>query len=119
RRCARRTDHRFQLRLRRLSRRWRCNISRQDDRMNLAPSAASANPLVYPCGEPPPAGQTREIAPGVVWIRMPMPFRLDHVNLWAVRDDDGWAIMDTGLQTLDTATAWRSMLASSAPLGNG
>ncbi len=78
--------------------------------------------LVYPCGEPPEAAQTREIAPGVLWIRMPMPFALDHINLWAIRDGDaadadaGWAIVDTGLQTLDTATAWRKLLAPSGAL---
>jgi glyoxylase-like metal-dependent hydrolase (beta-lactamase superfamily II) len=85
--------------------------------MSLAISPESTTSLLYPCGEPPATGQTREIALGVVWIRMPMPFRLDHVNLWAIRDGDGWAIMDTGLQTLDTATAWRSILADSGPLG--
>lgn len=75
--------------------------------------------LVYPCGDPPEAGQTREIAPGVVWIRMPMPFALNHINLWAIRDgaaDDaaaGWALIDTGLQTLDTANAWRNLLTGS------
>jgi glyoxylase-like metal-dependent hydrolase (beta-lactamase superfamily II) len=74
---------------------------------------------VYPCGEPPARGDAREIAPGVVWIRMPMPFRLDHVNLWAVREGEGWAIMDTGLQTLDTATAWRNLLAGPGSLGGG
>lgn len=78
--------------------------------------------LLYPCGEPPQPGQTREVAPGVLWIRMPMPFALNHINLWAIRDGDsadshaGWAIVDTGLQTLDTATAWRNLLAGSGPL---
>jgi len=71
--------------------------------------------LVYPCGEAPAAGQTREIVPGVLWIRMSMPFTLNHINLWAIRDacgnaGDGWALVDTGLQTQDTATAWRNLL---------
>ena len=78
--------------------------------------------LTFPCGEPPQTGEAREIAPGVLWIRMPMPFRLNHINLWAIRDgspDDagaGWAIVDTGLQTLDTANAWRQLLTGSGPL---
>lgn len=67
--------------------------------------------------ERPVAGETREIAPGVEWIRMPMPFALDHINLWAIRDRHGWAIVDTGLQTPDTFTAWRKLLAGSGPLG--
>ena len=72
--------------------------------------------LEYPCGNPPPVGAVREIAPGVLWIRMPMPFRLDHVNLWAVRDGTGWAVVDTGLSTVETAVAWNTILGPSGPL---
>lgn len=85
----------------------------------------SADSLAYPCGEAPAAGQTREITPGVLWIRMPMPFVLNHINLWAIRDTStedsqpGWAIVDTGLQTLDTATAWRNLLGGSGSLAEG
>ncbi len=86
----------------------------------LRPEPAAA--LTYPCGDAPQPGEAREIAPGVMWIRMAMPFALDHINLWAIRDGDardpgaGWAIVDTGLQTLDTVTAWRSLLASTGAL---
>ena len=79
--------------------------------------------LVYPCGEPPAPGQAHEIAPGVRWLRMAMPFALNHINLWAVADGgraeapDGWAILDTGLQTIETANAWRALLAAGGPLG--
>lgn len=78
--------------------------------------------LTFPCGEPPQTGEAREIAPGVLWIRMPMPFRLNHINLWAIRDGNpdaagaDWAIVDTGLQTLDTANAWRRLLTGAGPL---
>jgi glyoxylase-like metal-dependent hydrolase (beta-lactamase superfamily II) len=81
-------------------------------------------PLTFPCGEPPAAGEPREIAPGVLWLRMPMPYALNHINLWAIRDHDtadgrpGWAIVDTGLQTLETATAWRSLLGGSGVLAH-
>ncbi|HTS23966.1 MAG TPA: MBL fold metallo-hydrolase [Casimicrobiaceae bacterium] len=84
--------------------------------MSIAAAAQPATSLAYPCGEPPRSGEAREIAPGVLWLRMPLPFKLDHVNLWALHDGDGWAIVDTGLQTLDTATAWRDLLASSGAL---
>lgn len=67
--------------------------------------------LEYPCGEAPVAGEAREIAPGVLWIRMPLPFALAHINLWAIRDGDKWAIVDTGVQTPETAAAWRQLLA--------
>ncbi|UHL65651.1 MBL fold metallo-hydrolase [Paralcaligenes sp. KSB-10] len=71
--------------------------------------------LVYPCGDAPEPGAVREIAPGVLWIRMPMPFVLTHINLWALEDGDGWTIVDTGLQTSDTTAAWGKLF--SGPLG--
>lgn len=66
--------------------------------------------LVYPFESPPPAGQVLEVADGVVWIRMPLPFALDHINLWGIRDGDGWTIVDTGVQTPETVAAWQSLL---------
>ena len=46
---------------------------------------------------------------------MPLPFSLNHINLWAIADGEGWAIVDTGMQTTETASAWRALLAG--PLG--
>ena len=65
--------------------------------------------LVYPFAAAPPPGQTLEVAPGVVWIRMPLPFALDHINLWGLQDEPGWAIVDTGMQTEPTLAAWREL----------
>ena len=85
-------------------------------------STTTVRGLDYPLGDPPAPGHAREIAPGVLWIRMPMPFALDHINLWAIRDGAagdpaaGWALVDSGLQTLDTATAWRNLLTGSGVL---
>ena len=45
--------------------------------------------LLYPFEAPPPRGRTIEVAPGVHWIRMPLPFKLDHINLWALDDGEG------------------------------
>jgi glyoxylase-like metal-dependent hydrolase (beta-lactamase superfamily II) len=84
--------------------------------MSLSATHEPTAPLAYPYHDAPPAGQAREIAPGVLWLRMPMPFRLDHVNVWAVRDGEGWAVIDTGLNTLDTAKAWNHLLGASGPL---
>ena len=67
------------------------------------PAPPDGKPVLdYPCGDPPAPGTAHELAPGVLWLRMPLPFALNHVNLWAVRDDDpaterpGWAAIDTG-----------------------
>ena len=73
--------------------------------------------LIYPCGEPPAAGSTRQVAPGVLWMRMPMPFKPMHINIWAIEDGNGWAIVDTGLLTCDTTAAWRKLF--SDPLSSG
>ncbi len=67
--------------------------------------------LVYPFDTVPGPGQTIEVAPGVLWLRMPLPFALSHINLWAVEDGDGWAVVDTGVQTRETAGAWRQAFA--------
>jgi glyoxylase-like metal-dependent hydrolase (beta-lactamase superfamily II) len=75
--------------------------------------------LTYPCGQPPPAGVGSEVAPGVMWLRMPLPFALDHINLWAVRDGDGWAAVDTGVQSNETAAAWNRLFAPDGALAQG
>nr|WP_239481993.1 MBL fold metallo-hydrolase [Pseudomonas insulae] len=48
---------------------------------------------------------------------MPLPLSLDHINLWAVEDGDGWAIFDTGMCTADTRDTWRALVAADGPLG--
>jgi glyoxylase-like metal-dependent hydrolase (beta-lactamase superfamily II) len=65
--------------------------------------------LEYPFGEGPGLGESLEVAPGVFWIRMPMPFSLNHINLWALDDGDGWTIVDTGLRTEATLAVWRRL----------
>ena len=55
------------------------------------------------------------VADGVFWLRMPLPFSLDHVNLWILDDGDGWAIVDTGLNTAAGRATWETVFAG--PLG--
>ncbi len=64
--------------------------------------------LIYPLITP-ALGATLEVQPGVLWIRMPLPFRLDHVNLWALRDRDGWALIDTGVWTKQAMGVWEQL----------
>lgn len=66
--------------------------------------------LSYPFGREPPApGTTREIAPGVHWVCMPLPMALKWINLWLLEDGDGWTIVDTGLALEDTRNHWRAV----------
>lgn len=75
--------------------------------------------LDYPCGDAPAPGEAHEVAPGVRWLRMPMPLGLNHINLWAIRDGAGWAAVDSGLQTPETAAAWRTLFGEGAALAGG
>lgn len=65
--------------------------------------------LRYPFSEKPAPGATVEVAPGVQWLRMPLPFALDHINLWLLADRDGLAIVDTGLRGKKTRSLWRDV----------
>lgn len=67
-------------------------------------------PLLYPFGEPPDVGRAIEVVPGIFWARVPLPFRLDHVNVYLIEDGDGWAIVDTGLDYEGGRAAWESLL---------
>ncbi len=66
--------------------------------------------LDYPFGDALPAPASRvEVAPGVSWIRMPLPFALDHINLWLLRDDfdgEGWTLVDCGISSEAVRELW-------------
>lgn len=79
--------------------------------MNAESKPAADTGLVYPCGAPPQAGTAREVATDVLWLRMPLPFALNHVNTWAIRDGSGWALVDSGIRTTNTAAAWAQLFA--------
>lgn len=68
--------------------------------------------LFYPLGRwIPEAGKLHEVADGVFWLRMPLPFSLDHINLWVLDDPDGWTLVDTGLGAPSCKTVWNDLLA--------
>lgn len=75
----------------------------------------AARGLTYPFAAPPAPGEAVTVAPGVLWMRLSLPMALNHVNVFAVDDGDGWAIVDTGLNTPPTVEAWETLLAG--PLG--
>jgi glyoxylase-like metal-dependent hydrolase (beta-lactamase superfamily II) len=62
--------------------------------------------LEYPTLAPPAGGETREIAPGVHWLRMPLPFALDHINLWLLEDEGAWVLIDCGIGDDATRALW-------------
>lgn len=62
--------------------------------------------LRFPWPQPPAPGEVQEVAPGILWLRMPLPFGLDHINLYLLRDGDGWVVVDTGLNSAQTREVW-------------
>lgn len=74
-------------------------------------STPVAGELTYPFAAPPAPGEMLDVASGVKWQRMPLPFALNHINLWALEDGDGWTLVDTGMKTPQTATTWETILA--------
>jgi len=70
-----------------------------------------AHGLDYPFAKPPETGQIAEVAPGMLWVRIPLPFQLDHVNIFLVADDGGWAVIDTGIDNAATRAAWEALMA--------
>ncbi|MFN7666041.1 MAG: MBL fold metallo-hydrolase [Inhella sp.] len=85
---------------------------------------AHESALTFPWGDTLPApGTCIELKPGLLWLRMGLPFALDHINLWLLRDDDanegpGWAIVDCGIADEATRTAWDAVFASGALQGH-
>jgi len=83
-----------------------------------APSpATSPAPPHYPLADHRPApGQLTQVAPGVFWLRMALPFALDHINLWLLEDvapsgAPGWAIVDCGIANEATRATWELLFA--------
>jgi glyoxylase-like metal-dependent hydrolase (beta-lactamase superfamily II) len=65
----------------------------------------------HPFATPPAEGQAIEIAEGILWLRLPLPMALDHVNVYALNDPDGWTLIDTGMNSRKTRAIWETVLA--------
>jgi len=88
----------------------------------VTPEVETARPsLNYPLGEHlPPSGTATEVAPGIYWLRMGLPFALNHINLWLLRDRmphpwqtgvqlEGWTVVDCGIDNPATREAWQQV----------
>ncbi len=70
--------------------------------------------ITYPWENPPAEGEAVTVAEGVVWMRLPLPMALDHVNVYALDDGDSWTVIDTGFASKRSRDIWQKLL--SGPL---
>jgi glyoxylase-like metal-dependent hydrolase (beta-lactamase superfamily II) len=73
--------------------------------------------LHYPLGDALPApGAALTVAPGVKWLRMALPFALNHINLWLLRDEvdgrPGWSVVDCCISVDEAKAQWEQVFAS-------
>jgi glyoxylase-like metal-dependent hydrolase (beta-lactamase superfamily II) len=75
--------------------------------MNASVAAATDPQLHFRWLEPPPPGVSFDVAPGLKWLRMPLPFALDHINLWLLADGESWTPIDCGYGDARTRALWQ------------
>lgn len=68
------------------------------------------DPIAYEFPITPTAGRTMPVADGLLWLRMPLPFALQHINLWLLEDHGAWAIVDTGVCDDDSHEVWNDVV---------
>lgn len=69
-----------------------------------------SEPIDFPFPDVPLEGEAIEVAQGVLWIRLPLPMVLNHVNIYALEDGDGWTIIDTGVSTKKMPGIWAAIM---------
>ena len=69
----------------------------------------SGDGIRYPAETPPATGEATRIAPGILWMRLPLPMALDHVNVYALDEGDGWTILDTGFDSRKSRAVWEAL----------
>ncbi|MFX0546812.1 MBL fold metallo-hydrolase [Roseovarius sp. S1116L3] len=75
------------------------------------PETQAEGGIRYPWPDPPEEGTATEVAPDVLWMRLPLPMALDHVNIYALEDGDGWTVVDTGIHSRRGIALWEALMA--------
>ncbi len=68
----------------------------------------------YPVAEPPEPAEVVRLPGGIGWVRMPLPWALDHINLYLLPEEEGpaglrYALVDTGIRSATTRRLWRRL----------
>src|SRR5512135_3243506 len=78
----------------------------------MSPHDGGNAALSFPHAAPPAAGTVATVAPGLLWLRMPLPFALDHINLWLHAEPGGFALVDCGFGIDATRALWERHFAT-------
>lgn len=81
------------------------------DTMTDLRDPVEAGAIRFPFDTPPEGAGAIEVAPGVLWLRLPLPMALDHVNVYALDDGAGWTVVDTGVHSRRSIAQWEAILA--------
>lgn len=73
--------------------------------------SSATRPITFPHAEAPASGSLTEVAEGIFWLRLRLPFQLNHINVYLIEDDGGFAVLDTGIGIDETKSAWEAVLA--------
>lgn len=76
-------------------------------------TGGGASGLSYPFDRVPEPAEVMEVTSGIGWVRMPLPFQLNHINLWMLEGEDGWSIVDTGVASDEVKALWREVFSTS------
>lgn len=68
------------------------------------------NVLTFPIDTKPVFGIPMQVEEGIFLLKMPIPYTLDHINLWLLRDADGWTIVDSGFYSEESVLLWNKVL---------
>jgi glyoxylase-like metal-dependent hydrolase (beta-lactamase superfamily II) len=71
---------------------------------------ANTSNLHFPWEKTPKPGEITEVAPGLLWLRLPLPYALNHINVYLIEDGNGWAIVDTGINDEATREHWEAII---------
>ncbi|MBV8924118.1 MAG: MBL fold metallo-hydrolase, partial [Bradyrhizobium sp.] len=71
---------------------------------------SSAEALRYPWENHPGIDQVVEVTSGLLWVRLKLPFRLNHVNIYLLADGGGWTVIDSGFGNEESIAAWTALL---------
>ena len=68
-----------------------------------------AHGITYPFDHLPETGKPVKVAEGIYWVRMVLPYTLDHINLWLLEDGDGWTLVDTCVDMDSSRAHWEDI----------